>query len=221
MKSLAIASALAVLVVGTAAQAADTARYKVRFDATWTAASHPPGYPASAHLSGLIGATHSRSYKVFKDGVTATPGLKALSQRGAHSPLNKEIETAIQAGKAGALFESGPLFKFPGSIAATFTADATHPYVSVVAMIAPSPDWFTGVSSVSLRKDGRWVDKVTYTLFAWDSGTDDGTTYTAPNAASMPRQSVRLNAARQFKNGNGLKPVGTVTFTRINKTTSN
>ena len=37
----------------------------------------------------------------------------------------------------------------------------------------------------------------------------------------MPRQSVRLNAAPHFKDDTGLKPVGTVTFTRIKKTAGN
>jgi hypothetical protein len=222
MKTLAIASGFAVLMLGnvfaTPVQAADTARYEVRFDVTWTAASHPLDYPAGAHFSGLIGATHGHDYHVFNDGGTATPGLEALSERGAHSPLNQEIKSAINAGKAGAFFESSPLFEFPGSISATFEADTAHPYVSAVAMIAPSPDWFTGVSNISLRKDGKWVEKATYTLFAWDAGTDSGTTHEADDADTMPRQSVRLNAAPQFKGEKGLKPVGTVTFMRMRKT---
>jgi len=134
--------------------------------------------------------------------------------------LNQEIEAAIRAGKAGALFESSPLFSFPGTLSATFTADAAHPYASVVAMVAPSPDWFTGVSNVSLRKGDQWVDTATYTLFAWDAGTDSGTTYHAPDADTQPRQTVRLNAAPQFLDGMNMKPVGTVTFTRIRKTAS-
>lgn len=221
MKKLATAAALAALIAATSAQAGDTANYEVRFDLTWSASSHPLDYPAGAHFSGLIGATHNSAYQIFADGATATPGLEALSEHGAHSPLNTEIEAAIQARTAGAFFESAPLFGPPGSISATFMADAAHPRASVVAMIAPSPDWFTGVSNVPLRENGRWADKVKLTLFAWDAGTDYGTTYTAPDADAMPRQSVRLNAAPQFKDDNGLKPVGTVTFTRTKRTASN
>lgn len=218
MKTLFLAATLAAVVSANAAQAADTAKYQIEFNATWTSGSHPLDYPSSAHLSGLIGATHGKSYTLFKDGGKATSGLENLSEKGAHSPLNMEIKSAIGSGKAGALFESDPLFTFPGKISATFTADKAHPYVSAVAMIAPSPDWFTGVSKVSLHKDGQWVEQATYTLFAWDAGTDNGTTYQSPDADSMPPQSVRMNVAPQFKNENGLKPVGTVTFTRIRKT---
>lgn len=220
MKSLFLAATLAAVVSANVVQAADSAKYQIEFNATWTSASHPLDYPAGAHFSGLIGTTHDKSYVLFKDGGKATPGLEMLSEMGAHSPLDGEIKAAIASGKAGALFESDPLFSFPGKISATFTADAAHPYVSAVAMIAPSPDWFTGVSKVSLRKDGRWVDRVTYSLFAWDAGTDSGTTYESPDADTMPRQSVRMNAAPQFKDANTLKPVGTVTFTRVRKTAS-
>jgi len=221
MKSLLIGTALAALALTPAGQAADSARYEIRFDATWTAQSHPLEYPSSAHFSGLVGATHTLAYRVFRDGNTATPGLKALSERGAHSPLTEEIGTAVKDGNAGTLFESQPLFKFPGTISATFTVDEAHPYVSAAAMVAPSPDWFTGISSVQLRKDGKWVQKLSLPLLVWDAGTDNGTIYEAADAESMPRQSVRLNASPHFMANGTLLPVGTVTITQIRKTASN
>lgn len=220
MKSLTLAAALAALFAG-AAQAADIAQYQVRFDATWTASSHPLDYPSSAHFSGLIGATHNDAYTIFADGGTATAGLEGLSERGAHSPLDAEIRAALTRGIAGMLFESSPLFSFPGSLQANFIADAAHPYVSVVAMVAPSPDWFTGVSKVPLHKDGHWVRQAKLTLFVYDAGTDYGTTYKAPDDDAMPRQSIRLAATPHFLDGDGLKPVGTVTFTRITETAGN
>ena len=222
MKTFTLAASLAAaLLAGTAVQAADSAQYKVRFDATWTAASHPLDYPGNAHFSGLVGATHDDAYRIFADGTTATPGIEALAERGAHAPLTDEIGKAIEGGSAGALFESGALFSFPGTIEAGFTADMSHPYASVAAMVAPSPDWFTGVANVALMQDGKWIDQATYTLFAWDAGTDGGTLHAAMDDDTMPRQSVQLNAAPQFKDDQGLKPVGTVTFTKIENTASN
>jgi hypothetical protein len=53
---------LLVAVLLLATPAADgptpTAQYRVRFDATWSAATHPVQFPAAAHWSGLVGATH-------------------------------------------------------------------------------------------------------------------------------------------------------------------
>jgi hypothetical protein len=71
---------------------------------------------------------------------------------------------------------------------------------------------------VPLRKDGAWIDQATYTLFAWDAGTDNGKTYAAADADAMPRQSVRLNASPHFVDASVLKPVGTVTITRLQRT---
>ena len=225
MKKFAFASVAAAALLGgfaSAAAAADIARYEVRFDATWTADSHPLDYPGNAHFSGLVGATHNDAYTLFADGGTATPGLEALSEKGAHSPLDGEIRAAIDKGIAGALFESAPLFSFPGKLMAQFTASPVHPYASVAAMVAPSPDWFTGVSQVALMKDGKWIDSITLTLYAWDAGTDNGTTYKAADADAQPRQSIRLNAAPQFAGADGaMKPVGTVSFIRLKDTASN
>ncbi len=221
MKTLTAAAALAALLAGGAAYAGETATYQIQFNATWTAESHPFDHPSNAHFSGIVGATNDGSYRIFADAAIATPGLEALSERGAHSPLTGEVEAAIAAGTAGALFESKPLFTFPGTLTATFTADDAHPFVSAAAMVAPSPDWFTGISNVPLKQDGRWIDQASYTLFVWDAGTDSGTRHQADDEDTMPRQSVRLNAAPQFKDEHGLKPVGTVTIKRLSKTASN
>jgi hypothetical protein len=148
MKSLISAAAILAAAFATPANAADSAKYAVEVSATWIAKSHPLEYPADAHFSGLIGATHNAKFRLFSDGGTATEGLESLSERGSHAPLDAEIKASIESGSAGALFESGPLFAFPGKIGAAFTADEAHPSVSVVMMVAPSPDWFTGVSNV-------------------------------------------------------------------------
>ena len=221
MKTFITAAAAAAILFGSSAFADETARYTVRVDATWTTATHPVDYPGDAHFSGIVGATHNAKYSIFKDGGTPTDGLEALSERGAHSPLDEEIKAAIGKGTAGALFESGALFSFPGKLQSSFTADAAHPFVSVVAMVAPSPDWFTGVSSVPLRADGKWVNEITLPLWVWDAGTDHGTTHHADDADTQPRQNTRLAAGPQFLGEKGLRPVGTVTFTRVKNAATN
>jgi hypothetical protein len=218
MKSFAFAAAIAAIALVSPANAAETMKYTVQVDAAWTAKSHPLDYPNDAHFSGLVGAIHNAKYRIFSDGGIATDGLEALSERGAPAPLDAEIKTAIESGNAGALFESGPLFEFPGTLSATFVAKEAHSTVSVVMMIAPSPDWFAGVSNVALRKNGKWVEKITLKLWAWDAGTDGGTTYHAADADSQPRQSVRLNASPHFIGKDGLRPVGTITFMRTDST---
>jgi Spondin_N len=218
MKSLVFAAAIATIALMSPASAAESVKYKVQVDATWTAKSHPLDYPEDAHFSGIIGTTHNAKYRIFQDGGVPTAGLEKLSEEGKHSPLDSEIKGAIESGSAGVLFESDPLFEFPGQLTATFIADEAHPNVSAVMMVAPSPDWFTGVSNVALRKNGKWVEKITLKLWAYDAGTDSGTTYHAPDADTQPRQSTRINASLHFLGKDGLKPVGTITFVRVDKT---
>jgi len=219
-KLLTTGAVLACLAASPALAGDDAARYEIVFNSNWTAASHPLDYPDNAHHSGIVGATHSGKYAIFMDGGTATDGLEALAERGAHSPLDAEIRKAIDKGDAGQLFESAAQFMLPGSLKAEFTADAGHPLVSAVAMVAPSPDWFTGISNVALMKDGKWMDEVTITLWAWDAGTDGGTTYKAADEDTKPRQSVRFNASEHFRMADKVAPIGTAVIRRVDMQTN-
>jgi len=214
MKRLLLALA-GLLVAAQAAFAGSGATYTVTFEGQWTAANHPREYPAHAHFSGLIGATHGTGYALFREGGIATDGLERLSEMGAHSPLDQEIRKAIEAGTAGALLTSGPLFDLPKSASITFAVDDKHPMVSLVAMIAPSPDWFAGVADVNLRAGGAWVKHHEVIVYAWDAGTDSGITYQADDADTQPRQPIALNRSHHFTNGKTLLPVGKLVFQKM------
>lgn len=212
MNKLCLAAAALVL-AGHGALAADTAAtYTATFDGTWSAATHPKDYPPGAHFSGLIGATHGDRYVLFRAGGTATDGLERLAEAGAHSPLNREIKDAVDAGKAGALIEGQPIFGPPGRATVTFTVDPTYPMVSLAAMIAPSPDWFAGLADVDLRDGAGWVARKSMTVYAWDAGTDDGTTYRADDIDVRPHRAIMLNTAPHFMQDGRMVPVGTITF---------
>jgi len=129
-----------------------------------------------------------------------------------HAPLDEEIRAAISAGAAGALFETGALRDFADSLVGTFSADPAHPMVSVVAMIAPSPDWFTGVREVNLMENGQWVGTRTLDLYAYDSGGDDGTTYKAADKDNNPKKPTMKSVDPHFVSNGSAQPVGSITF---------
>ena len=58
-------------------------------------------------------------------------------------------------------------------------------------MIAPSPDWFVGVSGLSLLVDGVWVEQRVVELYPYDAGTDGGTSYTSANEPTVPPEEIR------------------------------
>src|SRR3989449_666162 len=190
------------------------AEYTVIIKSTWTKKTHPFEYPSGAHFSGMIGASHNAKYSIFAVGRRPTPGLERLSEEGKHSPLDTEIRAAIDQGNALMLFESGGLKNWKDSMVATVRVDPAHPLVSVVNMIAPSPDWFTGASSVNLAENGAWISRRTVTLYAYDSGGDDGTTYNARDKDTNPKKPTTRAATRHFVLHGRVKPVATVTFVR-------
>lgn len=56
--------------------------------------------------------------------------------------------------------------------------------------IVPSPDWFVGVDSLDLCDGGRWREQVAMDLYPYDAGTDSGFTFSSPNFATVPQDTV-------------------------------
>lgn len=190
------------------------ARYIVTFQSTWSAATHPNDWPADAHYSGLIGGTHSGRATFWQEGQLASPGIQAMAEQGRKTPLDQEVGAAIAAGNAEFLLSGAALGDSPGTVSLEFSARVNFPLVTLVTMVAPSPDWFVGVSGLSLLVNGQWADEIIVTLFPWDAGTDSGTTYEAENQKTVPHQPIhRLLGFPVAVNGN-VAPFGTMTFRR-------
>lgn len=169
-----------------------TARYRVTFEADWSRDTHPEDFPASAHFSSLIGAVHDDRVSFWAPGSTATPGIQSMAELGATSSLATEVEAAIASGFALAVVRGGSVGLSPGSATAELEVSTGYPLVTLVTMIAPSPDWFVGVRDLSLRDGGDWTARRVVELFAYDAGTDSGTTFAARNAATIPSEPIRL-----------------------------
>jgi hypothetical protein len=162
------------------------AEYTVRFDATWSEQTHPIDFPENPHFSGLIGGTHHGGISFWSEGTLASPGIESMAETGSKLLLQGEIQDAIDMGTAAAIISGGGIPLSPGSVSATFTIEETHPLVTLVSMLAPSPDWFVGVAGLSLREGGEWVPTKVVDLVVYDAGTDSGTNYGSPNQPTMP-----------------------------------
>ena len=191
-----------------------TATYRVVFESVWSLNTHPQDYPPSPHFSGLIGATHNSDVVFWKEGEPASQGIERMAEAGAKTPLDTEVETAIRAGSAGVLLSGGGIRPSPGDVDLTFDAALDFPHVTLVSMIAPSPDWFVGVSGLSLLEDGDWVDRKTVELYPYDAGTDGGTTYLSPENDTDPADPIFRIRGAPFATGGDVPSLGTYTFTR-------
>ena len=205
----------------TATEPAETAapsvEYQLTFEATWSASTHPLDFPPNPHFSGLIGASHGPAARLWEEGETATPGIKNMAETGAKSPLDAEIDALIDAGSACTTISGGGINTSPGAVEVTFTASQECPLVSVVSMIAPSPDWFVGVSGLSLLEGGRWVDESIVELFPYDAGTDSGTSYGSPNLPTEGAEAIHQIETEPLLIGRVVPPLGTFTFTRVDE----
>jgi len=188
-------------------QGQETATYRVRFEADWNAADHPQDFPPNPHFSPLVGATHGGDVDFWSPGGLATEGIRAMAELGQVVPLRNEV----QAVGAAADYVEGGFTVSPGTALATLTVSEDHPLVTLVSMVAPSPDWFVGVDSMPLMEGGEWLLQKTVPLFPWDAGTDSGTTFLSPNQVSVPRQPIRPITGFPFA---GIPPLGRFVFDR-------
>ena len=59
--------------------------------------------------------------------------------------------------------------------------------VSLITMLAPSPDWFIGINSADLCNSGKWRESFNITMLPpYDAGTENGTEFSTDNNATDP-----------------------------------
>ena len=151
-----------------ATQAEEQANYQLHIKLTWSAETHPFEFPPSPTFSHMIGATHSDDYALFKDSDTGSSGLELIAERGRVSIFRIEFEEADDRELTGTVFEGDGIEIIPGEATLSFSATAELPLVSFVTMLAPSPDWVTGLSGVPLHNGAAWIDHLELPLWAWE-----------------------------------------------------
>ncbi len=218
MKMMAIAVALALgLAVAPSlrvmAGLRTSAIYEVTFESTWSAATHPQDFPPNPHYSPLVGATHHGGVVFWEPGALASAGIKDVAELGNAAQMKAEIHDAMTAGTAADLL-SEPGISSPGMARLSFVIHPSHPLVTLVTMVVPSPDWFVGVHGLSLIEAGRWVEAVTVPVFAYDSGTDSGVSYTSPNQVTRPPVPIFAIGDAPFLVDGDIPELGTLTFRR-------
>ena len=170
-----------------------SATYGVTFRATWDAASHgsSPPFPSGAHFSRVVGATHVEEISFWSSGGIATGGIESMAETGAVTAFCNEVQAEVDGGRAGGCIRGQEAsFRSPGTVTLAFDVDEGLPFLTLVSMIAPSPDWFVGVDGIALRQGGCWTPRIETDLVGYDAGTDSGTTFTARDADVTPHQPI-------------------------------
>ena len=190
----------------------DGASYRLTFTSTWSSSTHPTNFPGNPHFSSMIGATHNGGYSLWEPGQVASQGVEDVAELGSRTLLFNQISGLIGGGSVGSVLSGPNLSTSPSSTTYDFAIGGNFPLVSMITMLAPSPDWFAGVHDLSLKDgNGDWYDTLTVSLDPYDSGTDNGTTYVASNSDTQPPAPI-TNIRGDFPFSNA--PIGTFTFTR-------
>ena len=186
------------------------ATYSVTFQGTWTTSVTSGGLPSGAHFTTLIGGVHNAEVTFLREGAMASAGVESMAELGGTPTLESEINAAMP--NAFAVIEQSIASGGTATATVDITLPTDHPRVTLLSMVAPSPDWFVGVSGLTLLDDqGDWLASRVLNLYPWDAGTEEGTEFSLSNAATSPQGVITsLRGMGKFSN----EPIATLTFTR-------
>ncbi len=188
------------------------AEYTVKFTGAWTLAVTPDGLPSDAHFSRLVGGVHNGDVVFLTDTGPASPGVESMAEEGNTTLLKAEIK---DAGDDRLSVLEGTKVTIDPTASESFTEVALttdHPRVTLVTMIAPTPDWFVGVSGLSMLDSlGGWRASRMVYLHPFDAGTEDGAAFSLSNDPTDPPEYITsLVGKGKFS----AEPIATLTFTR-------
>jgi len=169
-----------------------TATYKAQFNSIWSPETHQTDFPNDAHYSNLIGATHGEDVVFWSVGNVASAGIKDIAEKGVNRKFIKEVNWAIKIDNASSLIQGSDLKGSSGQIEVEFQVDNEFSLLTLITMIAPSPDWFLGVSGLDMCENGTWIQTKFIELKGYDAGTDSGTTYTATDEVTDPKAPISI-----------------------------
>ena len=197
-----------------------TASYNITFSSVWENETIDPingnsttSVPGNAHWSNLVGATHNSSYTMVEMGSLASTGIKDVAERGVNTALMAEVMNQVNTiGNADQWLQESfsPFAAISSASINGIVVSSDFPLLSLVSMIAPSPDWMIAINSVNLREGGTWTNEIIIPLFPYDAGTDSGTTYTSGDQPTVPAQPISIIVNQSPFNA---KPIGTITIT--------
>ena len=198
-----------------------TASYTITFTSVWENEIVDPIHgnstatiPINAHWSNLVGATHNSNYTLVEMGTLASTGVKNVAETGNNTVLMSEVMHQVHTTGHAYQWLQEPFSPFNNISTATLNdvvVTSDFPLLSLVSMIAPSPDWMIAINSINLRDNGSWSNDIVIPLFPYDAGTDSGSMYTSANLPTSPNPepiSALINEG-PFN----AKPIGTLTIT--------
>lgn len=188
------------------------AAYKVEIAGKWKSPEFT--VPANVHYTYFTGMVHNNQTYLWKEGTLASAGVEAIAETGYFLPMFAEIDSLTAIKKAIYLSFIAPPAA-TGVSTGNIYCNSNYPYFSCQSMIAPTPDWFVGLSSFNLYPNNQWIKDTTINLYVYDAGTEDGNMFNQTNPDSSPHLPVfkltPANGGAVLANGNtSLGPIASI-----------
>lgn len=185
--------------------------YNITFNSIWNATDHT-AVPAGAHWSKLVGASHKNENAFLEFGKMASTGIKNIAEFGNNTEFENEVNLSISNKEANQYINGSALSSSTGNVTITnLEMNTDFPFLTLVSMIAPSPDWIVVMNSINLLDNSsNWKNEIIIDVFIYDAGTDSGTNYNASNLKTSPFENITKITGSPF-HGN---KIGSLTIKR-------
>lgn len=174
-----------------------SAVYNVTFFNMLTTARFGSSIPSTLAYSPLTVTAHSNRFSILVLRGYASKEVQTIAQTGNNGPLLGMLKTLKSSGHGVKNFAASSSLTVPGSsVSVAIEADCNHPFITALAMIGPSPDWFVQISNVNIhsRRSRKYKNKIAGSLIAYDAGTDDGTDLTSIDSSidipTIPQKNI-------------------------------
>lgn len=144
------------------------------------------------NYSPLTVVSHSNRVSLLTVRGYASAEVQAIAETGNNAPLLNTVETLRKDGKGVKGYGVASGGTMPGEmVSVEVNVDCMHPFITAIAMIAPSPDWIVQINNVNMYSTffKRFRFRRYGHLIAYDAGTDDGMEFTPPSDLSLDKPS--------------------------------
>ena len=178
------------------------ATYDITFTNYWNDIDHGP-LPSNAHYSKLVGANHNSNVVFLENNSLASIGIENVAEDGVNTNFQNDVTTQKTNGNAEQYINGNSLFLSSGSTIEIngLEVSDSFPLLTLVSMIAPSPDWMLFINSLELRDVSGWKPSISVDLYPYDAGTEEGSTYNMTNLETIPQDVITsLRGIAPFNN---------------------
>ncbi len=167
------------------------ATYQIKFINHWNETDHGP-LPNNAHWSKLVGTNHNSDISFIEEGNTASLGVENIAEDGSNTTFYNTVAMSINNGNSEQYIDGSALYLSNGSSLEinNLQISETFSLLTLLSMIAPSPDWMIFINSLELRDSSGWKSFIRLDLFAYDAGTEEGEMYIMNNVETVPQEKI-------------------------------